>query len=118
MQHHGDLEHATGQLGALAHPIRLAIFRHLAKRGKTGLSAGALAMRVSASPSNLSFHVKELANAGLVSHRREGRSILYAIEPDVVRSLIDFLTEDCCGGNPELCGAGAAPARVAVTQSL
>jgi DNA-binding transcriptional ArsR family regulator len=95
---------AIRALSALAHESRLRIFRLLVKQGEAGLAAGRIAEELDLPPATLSFHVKELAIAGLVTDRREGRSILYSVNEEAVQRLMGFLLEDCCGGRPELCG--------------
>jgi DNA-binding transcriptional ArsR family regulator len=77
------------------------------------MPAGAVAEAVGVSPSNLSFHLKELERAGLVTARREARSIIYSADYTALRGLVSFLTEDCCGGRREVCGprAGAKSAK-------
>lgn len=71
--------------------------------GPEGLAAGAIAEKVEVSASNVSFHLKELERAGLVTARRDARSIIYSAEYDVLSGLIRFLMEDCCSGRPEIC---------------
>ena len=88
-------------LTALAHEVRLALFRILV--GGPGLSAGTLAARLGMSPSALSFHLKDLRIAGLIEARRDGRNIIYTAEADAIVGLMAFLAEDCCGGRPDLC---------------
>jgi ArsR family transcriptional regulator, arsenate/arsenite/antimonite-responsive transcriptional repressor len=83
-------------LGALAHPTRLAIFRALVRKGTRGQSAGELARLVGVPPQTLSFHVKELAHAGLIEGRREGRNIFYAVDFDHAGRLVAYLSESCC----------------------
>lgn len=95
-------------LAALAHEHRLAVFRLLVRVGPSGLFVGEIREKVSLGASALSFHLKELDRAGLVVATRQGRFIRYAVHVDRVRGLIAFLTEDCCGGRPELCGTAAA----------
>ena len=98
---------AIRALSALAHEYRLRIFRLLAKHGTKGMAAGKIAEQLELPAATLSFHVKELLHAGLVIDRRESRSIIYSLNPSVMRCLLDFLLDDCCGGHPELCaGAG------------
>jgi ArsR family transcriptional regulator, arsenate/arsenite/antimonite-responsive transcriptional repressor len=97
---------AVQALQALAHPQRLKIFRTLVRQGPNGMAAGDLAARVGASPTAASFHLKELDRAGLVHATRDGRFIRYAVHVDGMRRLLTFLTEDCCQGQPELCGSG------------
>lgn len=75
----------------------------LVKEGPDGLSAGDIADKLSITPATLSFHLKELANSGLLESRREGRSIIYAMNVKGINALMAFLTEDCCQGRPELC---------------
>jgi len=84
-------------LGALAQESRLAVFRLLVRRGPAGLPAGEISERVGVPPTTLSFHLAQLSHAGLVSSRREGRSILYAADYEAMQGLLDFLTENCCG---------------------
>jgi ArsR family transcriptional regulator len=99
-----DLQTAVLALSALAHEQRLGIFRLLVVRGPSGLPAGEIADAVGASPTAASFHLKELDRAGLVRATRRGRYIHYAVHVEGTRRLLDYLTEDCCQGQPELCG--------------
>jgi DNA-binding transcriptional ArsR family regulator len=94
---------------ALAQDTRLAILRLLVRAGPNGIAAGAIADEVGVSPSNLSFHLKELERAGLVAARREARSIIYSADYPALRGLVQFLTEDCCAGRKEVCGPAAKP---------
>jgi DNA-binding transcriptional ArsR family regulator len=106
-------EDAVAALAALAHEHRLRIFRLLVKQGPSGLPAGEIAGRVGMSATNASFHLKELDRAGLLRATREGRYVRYAIDVEGMRGLLTYLTEDCCQGQPELCGkAFALPKRV------
>ena len=97
-------EEAIRALGALAQEHRLAIFRLLVREGMAGLTAGEIGERVGIGPTSASFHLKELDRAGLIEARREGRFIRYTFKVDTMRSLLAFLTRDCCQGRPELCG--------------
>lgn len=106
-----DTGKAIAAMGALAQQHRMRIFRLLVKEGPAGLSAGVIAARLHISPSSLSFHIGQLERAGLVSSRRDSRNINYAIDVGGMRALLDFLTEDCCNGRPELCGGLAAVTR-------
>lgn len=99
-----DKETAIRALAALAQEHRLAIFRRLVAAGAAGLTAGQLAEGVGIAAQGLSFHVKELERAGLVTPEREGRFIRYRLDVTQMRALMTFLLEDCCGGRPELCG--------------
>jgi DNA-binding transcriptional ArsR family regulator len=94
---------AIGGFGALAQETRLRILRLLVQAGPAGKAAGDLAQAVKVSPSNLSFHLKELEHAGLVVPRRAARSIIYAAAYGAIGDLIRFLMQDCCGGHPEIC---------------
>jgi DNA-binding transcriptional ArsR family regulator len=96
---------AIGALGALAHDTRLSVFRLLVQAGPDGLSAGSIASTVEVVPSTLSHHLALLERAGLAVSRRHGRSLVYAVDFPGMRDLLAFLTEDCCGGRPELCEA-------------
>ena len=94
---------AVGALAALAQETRLAIFRVLVKAGPTGIAAGKIAEKLALPAPTASFHLKELKVAGLLSCRREGRSLIYVADFTVMKGLIEFLTDDCCGGHPEIC---------------
>ena len=93
-------------LPAAQMPLRrgfFSAFRLLVRTGPAGLPAGTIAERVGVPPATLSFHLKELERAGLLSARRESRQIYYAPDIAGMRGLLAFLTEDCCGGHPEIC---------------
>lgn len=85
-------------LGALAQEHRLAVFRLLVQAGPEGLPAGALAEKVGVPASSMSFHLAQLAHAGLVSQRRQSRSIIYAADFAAMNGLMAYLTENCCAG--------------------
>lgn len=95
---------------ALSQETRLRILRLLVVAGPDGLPAGAIAERVEVSASNVSFHLKELEHARLVSARRDSRSIIYTVEFAALSGLIRFLMEDCCSGHPEICSPVATAA--------
>lgn len=97
-------QQAALALSALANVRRLALFRALVRAGPGGLTAGELAGAAQLSASALTFHAKELERAGLIQAQRDGRFIRSAINVPVMRDLILFLTVDCCGGRPDLCG--------------
>ncbi|KUR73212.1 ArsR family transcriptional regulator [Novosphingobium fuchskuhlense] len=94
---------AVDLLSALAQKHRLAVFRLLVKAGPEGLPAGTIACEVGVRPNTLSTHLAILDHAGLVTARREGRSVIYAADYGAMRALLGFLVEDCCGGRPEIC---------------
>ncbi|AZO58590.1 transcriptional regulator [Mesorhizobium sp. M1A.F.Ca.IN.022.07.1.1] len=105
-----DERQALMAFGALSQETRLKLLRLLVVAGPDGIAAGSLAEQVEVSPSNVSFHLKELERAGLVGTRRDARSIVYSAEYDALSALIRFLMEDCCSGRPEICApALAAP---------
>jgi len=87
-------------LGALAQDHRLAVYRLLVQAGPAGVAAGALAEALDVPPSSLSFHLAQLANAGLVASHRQGRSVIYAADYTAMNSLMGYLTDNCCGGAP------------------
>nr|WP_181447292.1 metalloregulator ArsR/SmtB family transcription factor [Novosphingobium taihuense] len=89
---------AVGALGALAQEHRLAVFRLLVQAGPEGLAAGEVSARLGVPPSSLSFHLAQLAQAGLVSQERRSRSIIYRADLAAMNALIGYLTENCCGG--------------------
>jgi len=87
-------------LAALAHDSRLAVFRLLVQAGPEGMAASKISEALEIPPSSLSFHLKELSHAGLLTGTQDGRYIHYAANYDAMNGLITFLTENCCGGNP------------------
>lgn len=103
-----ELNHAVPVFSALAHEGRLSALRLLVEAGPEGLAAGEMARRLGIPPNTLSASLSVLAHAGLVTSRRDGRSIIYAAQYETVSDLIAFLTDKCCGGQPELC-APAGP---------
>ena len=103
-----DIADAVSGLSALAHDGRLAAFRLLVKAGPDGLAAGEIARRLDTAPNTMSAQLLVLSNAGLITARREGRSIIYAAGFARMSALLQFLTRDCCGGRPEICAPLAA----------
>lgn len=97
-------------LGALAQEHRLAAFRLLVEAGAGGIPAGVLADRLGVPPSSMSFHLAQLANAGLVTQRRESRSIIYSADYGAMNALMGYLTENCCGGTSCADAAACEPA--------
>jgi DNA-binding transcriptional ArsR family regulator len=100
---HMDITTTVKALGALAQESRLNAFRLLVQSGPDGLAAGEIARRLQIPHNTLSSHLAILSNAGLLSSRRESRSIIYSIDFNGTRDLLTFLMEDCCQGQPELC---------------
>lgn len=97
-------------LAAMAQETRLAVFRLLVQQGSTGMSAGEIAERVGIAPAALSFHLKELSHARLVTSRQEGRYVFYAADFAAMNRLLAFLTENCCSADGGTCGpVGCAP---------
>lgn len=101
----------VAQLSALAQETRLAIFRLLVEYAPDGLTPGAIALKLKLAPPTLSFHLKELAAAGLLADRREGRFIWYRPDIDAMNRLLGYLTENCCRANRgAACDTACAPA--------
>jgi DNA-binding transcriptional ArsR family regulator len=94
---------ATTLFESLASGIRLDIFRLLVKHALTGLVAGEIAAILALPPTNLSFHLKAMTHASLINVTQEGRYQRYRANLTVMQSLIDYLTAECCTGNPEHC---------------
>jgi DNA-binding transcriptional ArsR family regulator len=92
-------------LGALAHDKRLAIFRLLVQAGPGGLAAGVIGEKLELPPATLSFHLAHLARSGLASSRQAGRFVIYSADFESMNGLVEFLTDNCCGGK------SCAPAR-------
>jgi DNA-binding transcriptional ArsR family regulator len=95
-------------LAGLAQESRLNTFRLLVQTGPQGLAASKIAEHLDIAPSSLSFHLKELSHAGLVTARQEGRFIIYSANFDTMNGLLAYLTENCCGG--ESCAPSAIQA--------
>ena len=91
-----DIGQATAALGALSQETRLQVFRILVKHGQAGAPAGTLSEALGIPHNTLSFHLSHMSNAGLVLSRREGRSIIYSANFELITSLIRFMVEDCC----------------------
>jgi ArsR family transcriptional regulator, arsenate/arsenite/antimonite-responsive transcriptional repressor len=94
-------------LGALAQETRIDIFRILVEAGPDGMPAGVIGERLGLPSPTLSFHLNQLRFAGLVTSRRESRSIIYSANFRTMNQVLAYLTENCCGGRPELCAPNA-----------
>lgn len=89
-----------GALGALAHEVRLDVFRALVVAGREGLVPKVLSEQLGVPPTKLSFHLKELAIAGLVTQEQQGRYLVYRAAYERMDGLISYLTQNCCSGLP------------------
>lgn len=98
-----DKQIATSVFESLASGIRLDVFRLLVKTGPSGLVAGEISNLLSLPPTNLSFHLKALSQAGLISVEQQGRFQRYRANMALMRELIAYLTDECCYGHPEQC---------------
>ena len=105
-------------LGALAQESRLAVFRLLVKRGPEGFTPSVMAQKLDIAAPTLSFHLKELQNAGLVTVRREGRFLFYSTRFDRMKGLVGFLTNECCSEADEACDGDCKPVAVAVRRRI
>jgi len=97
-----------GALGALSQETRLDIFRLLVQKGPEGLPAGEIGARLGQPSPTMSFHLNQLRFAGLITSRRASRSIIYSANFKAMTDLLAYLTDNCCGGRPELCSPAAA----------
>ena len=93
------MKNVTVALSALAQESRLAVFRLLVQAGPEGLAATKIAEALEIAPSSLSFHLKELTHANMVTQKKAGRSLIYSANFETMNGLLSFLTENCCGGN-------------------
>jgi ArsR family transcriptional regulator, arsenate/arsenite/antimonite-responsive transcriptional repressor len=93
-----NTKEAISSLAALAQESRLAVFRLLVQAGPEGVAASKISEQLDVPPSSLSFHLKELARANLVTSRQEGRFVFYSANFDAMNALLAYLTENCCGG--------------------
>ena len=94
-----DIADAAVLFDALSQETRLKAFRLLVQAGQQGLPAGALSEKLGTPHNTLSFHLNHLSNAGIINSRREGRSIIYFANYDVMHGLISFMAKDCCSGD-------------------
>ena len=108
---------ALATLGALAQESRLAVFRLLIEHSPDGLTAGAIAEKLELAPATLSFHLKELSNAGLIAARRDGRFIWYRADIETMNSLVAYLTDNCCASST-VCDPACLPAMPPRTVSV
>src|ERR1700688_4430868 len=102
---------ALAALAALAQDNRLDVFRLLVEAGPEGMSAGSVSGALKLAPNTLTFHFDRLREAGLVTVRRDGRSMIYAARYDQMNALIGYLTENCCQGQPEKCAPSQGKVR-------
>lgn len=100
---------AVAALAALAQDTRLAIYRLLVKRGPEGMPAGRIAEALSLPDSSLSFHLAQLNRAGLIAQKRVSRQLIYSADFAAMNTLVGYLTENCCAGNPALCAPACEP---------
>jgi DNA-binding transcriptional ArsR family regulator len=111
---------ALAALAALAQDNRLDMFRLLVEAGPEGLPAGKVSEKLGLAPNTLTFHFDRLRDAGLVTVRRDGRSMIYAAQFDTMNGLLAYLTENCCQGAAETCPPASAckPARPKRTKAI
>jgi ArsR family transcriptional regulator, arsenate/arsenite/antimonite-responsive transcriptional repressor len=102
----GDMEKSDviAALGALAQDTRLDMYRLLVQAGPKGMPAGHIGEQLGLPSATLAFHLKELRNAGLATYTRNGRLLIYAAAYSTMTALLEYLTENCCQGNPAACG--------------
>ena len=106
-----DATQAVAALAALAQESRLAIYRLLVEAGPTGLSVGEIGASIPAAPATLSFHLKELFQARLVTSRQEGRFVFYSASYPAMNALLGYLTENCCARDGVQCAPACGPKR-------
>lgn len=102
---------AISAFSGLANEHRLSIYRFLVQAGPEGRAAGEIAEKLDMPASSLSFHLAHMTRAGLITQRRESRSLIYAADFEHMNALVGFLTENCCGGRACAPAAKPAPAR-------
>ncbi len=98
-----EKESVVAALAALAQRNRLAIYRLLVQAGPQGMVAGAIAETLNLPAATQSFHLRSLAQAGLIHGVQEGRFVRYSADFNAMHGLIDFLSENCCGSSPAAC---------------
>ena len=103
-----ETNNVLNALAALSQEHRLAVFRLLVEHAPEGLYAGEIAERLSLAPPTLSFHLKELSQAGLIASRQDGRFIWYRADLNAMNGLVGYLTENCCRAS-SVCDAACVP---------
>jgi len=98
-----DIAEAVAALAALAQEHRIEVYRLLVQAGPDGMAAGEVAAALGIAPNTLSFHFDRLRHAELINVQRRGRSLIYTARYETMNDLLSYLTENCCGGHPELC---------------
>ena len=106
-------DHAVAALAALAQDNRLDVFRLLVQAGPDGMPAGKVANSLGLAPNTLTFHFDRLRDAGLVTVRRDGRSMIYAARFETMNALLAYLTENCCQGAQSCAPAQCKPSKTA-----
>ena len=104
-----DASFAVVALAALAQETRLHVYRLLVETGPTGLAVGEIGASLRIAPATLSFHLKELARAGLIKPRQDGRFIYYSANYETMNGLLGYLTENCCARDGVACGTECTP---------
>lgn len=112
-----ELKTAVAALAALAQDTRLAAYRLLVQAGPAGLAAGRIAEALAVSPATLSFHLKEMAYAGLIQSRQEGRWVIYSAHYAQMTALLAYLSENCCADSVEA-PACCAPVQTAAVAAV
>jgi ArsR family transcriptional regulator, arsenate/arsenite/antimonite-responsive transcriptional repressor len=102
-----EMQNAVSSLAALAQETRLSVFRLLVQAGPTGMAVGEIGEALGTAPATLSFHLKELAHAGLISPRQDGRFIFYSASFARMTELLQYLTENCCAQDGAECDTAA-----------
>jgi DNA-binding transcriptional ArsR family regulator len=98
-----QIENALTAFAALSQETRLQALRILVENGKEGLAAGALSEKLGIPHNTLSFHLSQLTNSGLISSKKQGRSVIYFVKFDALQNLVQFLLKDCCAINKSTC---------------
>ena len=110
-----EKSNAIAALAALAQESRLDIFRLLVQAGPDGMPAGQIGERLGLPSATLSVHLNQLKHSGLLTFRREGRSLIYMAEYPAMNALLGYLTENCCQGDPGSCGVGVCDGATLIT---